>query len=499
MSFNPFASTSVLVSAVESRPGSALVHPVAVRRTNDARPRVVHARYDAALTNGENVRHWALADSLSARAANSPYVRQTLRNRSRYECANNSYARGAAKSLANDTVGTGPRLQMLTDDDTLNERLEMEFNEWALEIGLADKLWTMRHAKCVDGESFGMLTTNPAITGPVQLDLTLIEADQIATPTYAAPGVANVDGMKLDQYNNVLEYHVLNAHPGDAVPMPWTFRRVPARYVLHWFRGDRPGQYRGVPEITAALPLFAQLRRYTLAVLAAAETAADYAAVVYSDLPPDDNDPIEPFDVFEIERRMMTTLPQGWKMGQFDAKQPATTYAEFKREILTEIGQCINMPYNIIAGNSSGYNFSSGRLDHLKYYKAIHVDQFQLKRRVLDRLFLAWLDEFSRVANFLPGGPDMVGGWPHQWFFDGHLAIDPEKEARAAETNLKNNRTTLADEWARRGEDYRKKLKQRGRERALEIEYGIVPAASAAVPVPVSNSKGEDDGGEYED
>ena len=43
---------------------------------------------------------------------------------------------------------------------------------------------------------------------------------------------------------------------------------------------DRPGQARGIPDITPALPLFAQLRRFTLAVLAAAETAADDDCIV---------------------------------------------------------------------------------------------------------------------------------------------------------------------------------------------------------------------------
>ncbi len=36
------------------------------------------------------------------------------------------------------------------------------------------------------------------------------------------------------------------------------------------------------------------------------------------------------------------------------AEQPATTYAEFKREILNEIARCLNMPFNVAAGNSSG-------------------------------------------------------------------------------------------------------------------------------------------------
>jgi len=43
--------------------------------------------------------------------------------------------------------------------------------------------------------------------------------------------------------------------------------------------------------------------------------------------------------VVELERRMATVLPSGWRLGQIQAQQPATTYAEFKREILNEIAE----------------------------------------------------------------------------------------------------------------------------------------------------------------
>ena len=77
--------------------------------------RIMRARYDAAITNDENRRHWANADALSPDAAAAPTVRRTLRMRSRYEVANNSYARGIVDTLANYTIGAGPRLQMLTE------------------------------------------------------------------------------------------------------------------------------------------------------------------------------------------------------------------------------------------------------------------------------------------------------------------------------------------------------------------------------------------------
>ena len=80
----------------------------------------MQAKFDAAMTTLDNARHWSMADSLSADAAMSPDVRQTLRNRSRYEIANNAYAKGMVSSIAGDVIGTGPRLQITGDGEMNN-------------------------------------------------------------------------------------------------------------------------------------------------------------------------------------------------------------------------------------------------------------------------------------------------------------------------------------------------------------------------------------------
>ena len=209
--------------------------------------------------------------------------------------------------------------------------------------------------------------------------------------------------------------------------------------MIHYFRTERPGQSRGIPEIMPALPLFAQLRRYTLAVLAAAETAADFAAVLYTDAPANgEAADVEPMDLVELERRMATVLPGGWKLGQVQARATGNRYAEFKREILNEIARCLNMPFNVACGNSSGYNYASGRLDHQTYYKRIRVDQAHLGTVVLDRVLRAWFDEAVLISDFLPRGcgPLPSGTSPHQWFWDGQEHVDPAKEATAQATRL---------------------------------------------------------------
>jgi lambda family phage portal protein len=453
----------------------------------------LRARYDAAMTTEENRRHWAAADGLSARAANSAEVRRILRNRARYEVANNSYARGIVLTLANDSVGTGPRLQMLTSNAEANRRIEQEFSRWAKAVGLAEKLRTMRMARAQDGEAFAILTSNPRLPTPVKLDLRLVEADQVTTPDLNALAGNAVDGILFDAFGNPIEYHVLRDHPGDAqLALGLQYDRLPAEAVVHWFRVDRPGQVRGIPDIMPALPLFAQLRRFTLAVIAAAETAADFAGILYTDAPPGgEADAAEPFEPIELESRALVTMPGGWKMSQLQAEQPATTYAEFKREILNEIARCLNMPFNIAAGNSSGYNYASGRLDHQTYYKSLRVEQAHLEAVVLDRVLAAWLDEAVLIPELWPEDLGPMPEWPHQWFWDGQEHVDPAKEATAQATRLASHTTTLAYEYARQGRDWEDALRQRAKELALMRKLGL--NAAQTVPGPASDEEPTDD------
>jgi len=443
---------------------------------------VVRARFDAAQTTAENAKHWAMADALSADGAASADVRRKLRQRARYEVANNSYAKGIVLTLANDCIGTGPRLQLLADDGQINRQVEMAFAEWSEAVNLAEKLRTMRMAKSTDGETFAVLTANPMIDSPVKLDVQLVEADRVASPLMALLPVANdVDGITLDAWGNPQTYTILRQHPGDLTAWKTQYDLVPAEAVVHWFRADRPGQHRGIPEITPALPLFAQLRRYTLAVIAAAETAADFAAVLFTDAPANgEAQALEPMDVVELEKRMATVLPDGWRLGQIEAQQPTTSYAEFKREILNEIARCLNLPYNIAACNSSGYNYASGRLDHQTYYKSIRVEQAHLGEAVLDRIFAAWVDEAMLTSEL--SSLRSMRSVPHQWFFDGTEHVDPAKEANAQATRLSSNTTTLAIEYARQGRDWETELRQRAKERALMAELGLTTPQPAPQP-----------------
>lgn len=437
--------------------------------------------YDSAEDGATDRRHWARGvDNLSAALANSLTVRKTLRERARYEFANNSYAKGLFRGIANDLIGTGPKIQFESEDRNLKQR----FIEWSREVSLTAKLHTARVTKGRDGEVFFVVYSDDALRGPIKLNVMLVETDRVTDPDWAFGLRSDVnDGITYDPNGRPLTYTILDGHPADITPSKANSKTYDAQYVFHWYQVDRPGQLRGIPELTAGLPLFAQLRRYTKAVLTAAETAADFAVLLKTDYPADGEDPSgEPFDTIELERGLMTTLPAGVTAEQFKAEQPTTTHKEFKGELLREGGREVNVPYNRMSGDSSSYNYSSAKLDQQIYERALEVDRYELESVVLGNLVRMWIKEASMMPGLLPSDLviDSTGNVPHKWYWDGSKSIDPLKDAVSDGQRLQDNTITLAEIYAEKGQDWEEALKQRAKEIALLRELGIVGDASAS-------------------
>lgn len=413
-------------------------------------PRVIRAKYDAAQTTSENTRHWANADALSAREANSLAVRKKIRERARYEVANNSYAKGITLTLANTLIGSGVRLQISTPDDAVNSAIESRWAKWSRSVRMADQLRTMKLAKTGDGEAFAIIATNDLVNDSVKLDIRLIEADQVTSATVLRDQ-REIDGIWFDDFGNPVRYDVLRQHPGDAITSRFEFDPLPSRRVIHWFRCDRPGQVRGVSEIASALPLFALLRRFTLASITAAEVAACFAAILQTQSAPEGAELVTPFDTWEIERGMMTNAPAGYELKQLESKHPNSTYDMVVYALVREICRCVNLPVTLALLDSSKSNFSSSRLDHLIYRSACEVERQDCEREVLDPIFSEWLNEAVMIPGYLPPASSaFLSDLPHSWHWDPWPAIDQITEAQADTERLTNGTATLAtvtDDW----------------------------------------------------
>lgn len=445
--------------------------------------------YDAADGTVENDDRWPSADSLSSNAALDPATRQALRERSRNECQNNSYAAGLVEGIATDLVGTGPRLQLTIPGVSREvcQQIEAGWANWCHAADLADDLRILHQTRLRDGEAFALIIDNPALvatgTTPVTLDLKLYESEQVSDPWDFGLDPLYVDGILSDANGNRLSYTFLKYHPGGTFAWgAYLTEKFEARDVLHWYKPDRPGQVRGVPMLAPGLPLFAQLRRYTLATLTAAEVAATLAGVMKTNAPADAGAEVEVTALQDIDlvRGALLTLPNEWDAVQFKPEQPVSTYSDFKGQILNEIGRGCGVPFNVVSGNSSGYNYSSGRLDHILYQKAVLAERARLERRILDPLFVQFIFEFIRCSGLRAVLPALTM-WRWKFHWDGFGTLDPQKDAQTDQIELSIGTTTLAEIHARKGQDWETAMRQRAAElslaQSLETDLGLPPGS----------------------
>ena len=498
-----------------------------------------------------NAKHFAGATNADINALLGSSL-ETVRNRAIHELTNNGYAAGIAGTFATFVVGSGPRLQINSDDDEFAQFVEREFPVWAEQadvegkLSLADMLDLGVRQLCSCGEILATEQTEPE-DPRVQLRYRFLEPHRLADPWGLIGSEQVHNGIEVNAAGRPVKYYLHKAHPGTA--KHWgkvgQYDAVPADQVVHVYRYDRAEADRGFPWLMPSIDVFAKLRRWTLAVIDAAETAANLALFLSTDSESINAEEIESADLFEIERNMMMTLPAHWKPGQLEAKYPPSSYKEVKWELIGEAARPIHMPTNIALANSSEYNYASGRLDHQAYFRYVRAVQNWLSRRLLNRVLARWLDEAMRIPGYVPGRRAARIGRPRlrmltsagaaergavptarldfsgqpaelvardlvAWYWPGFEHVDPLKEANAQDTKLGNGSTNLIDEDARDGHDYEQQMRKRLRIKLRAVrmveEEGegkvtvedLLPhlrpkAAAAPLPPPADKDKDEDD------
>jgi capsid protein len=315
----------------------------------------------------------------------------------------------------------------------------------------------MAHAMLQDGEAFAVMQNNPELSvsrnANVQLDFLPIEADQVQTPYLPFQERGYIDGIRFDEFGNILWYDVLPSHPCSNNHGNWDPPvRVPPSQMLHWFKQERPDQHRGIPVGTSTLNTGAAGRRFREATLAAAETAADFTLMLESELSASEEPFVEP-SILDIEKRMMTALPRGVKAHQLEAEHPNAQYEAFNRTVLSEEGRPFSMPYNLTACDSSNYSFASGKLDVLCFWSEMDVIRCDADEFVLDRLFASWWREWTILGSFRNVPPD------HQWDWPPKPTIDAVAEATSNDMRLKNGTLTLRQAYSDQGMDFEDQLR----------------------------------------
>ena len=424
--------------------------------TRKKKPVEIRAKFDVAQTTSDNRKHWTGADGLAARAAMSHAVRRVVRIRSRYEAENNSWYAGILRTAVNHIVGgAGPRLQMLSADPAANSRIEIAFQKWATTVDFADVIRMAVEAYWRDGEVFLMRADSP-VKYPISLNIRLLEADQVSAPfvNQSFNDPFQDDGIRFNRDTDEIEIYVYDHHPGTNAPVSslcGQWYRAKAE-VTHLFRAERPGQIRGIPRVTPALQTLPIMRRQELATLYSAETAANFAMYMKT-TGPAINPAESPTDFAEIEltRNMLTTLPEGWDIGQVDPKQPGPSYEMFQRQALMSFCRCTNMPYTLAAGTGKDANFSSFKGDMKNVWEPeVQVERNRIEYAILEPVLQWFMESAVFAPGLLDGIPpiDQVG---HRWHWAPLPELDAIESANASLLRMSIGQSSPAEESARRG------------------------------------------------
>lgn len=479
----------------------------------------VRGAYDLAQTHAENERHFAMADNLSARAANSPAVRGIMRRRSRYEAANNPQFKRILKAYVKDVIGTGPRLQLTTGHEAFDAYVTKHWTRWFKAVRYVRKLRVSLRGRVVNGESFRQRITNPELRTSVKLDIRPFEADRCTTLFENAADPLKVDGIDFDQYGNAVTYWITD-HPGDLSALNWKPRPISAKYITHWFDEEREEQVRGVPELHSSIELMADGRRFRKATRLKAESAASTNGVIYADVAagamPDDFEE----GPFEFDRNTDHVMPVGWKREEYEQKSPNDTYEMFNRETASEAGAPLGMTANVSTGNSSQYNFSSTRYDGEHWFGEVDCQREDCELIVVNPDVQAWFAEFKLTEDFREFAEsdesrdvadhgtaavtleDAIAAFESgdavEWEWDGHPQVDQVKSATGSDMDIAAGRSSTETEAAAYGRNARTELAKEAKYLGMTVEqflrgkriqrFGFDPNDPKAVAPGTANS-----------
>ncbi len=439
----------------------------------------------------------------------------TLRDRSRDLCRNNPLAGGALKTKLTHVVGTGFRLQARIDRTVLNltdeeaDKIEAAIQrEWRLffdsrECDIArtltgTALTRMAYHQAKENGDVFILLPRKKIKGVVyDLKLQIIEADRVCNKDNVQDTSLLAGGIKKDKFGAPVEYHILKTHPGSlskaAVQEKWQVRKAfgektGLRNVIHLYNPTRPGQSRGVPDLSNVIELFKQLGRYSEAEIMAAvvsgmftvfiETETGAGGFDYSNLGDETGSSGDDKD-YKLGNGLMVELAAGEKIHDSNPGRPNASFDAFVLAILRQIGVGLEIPFEILIKHFTS-SYSAARASLLEFWKYVLTERLWLTENFVKPVYEIWMWEAVAKGRISAPGffadPVIRAAWLGAQFVGPSKGqIDELKEVNAARARLESRLTTLEQETAAmNGGDWEKNHIQQVKERKKQLADGLI-------------------------
>lgn len=493
--------------------------PLAARQAAQRMAQMNHwrasAAYQAARYDHASTQNWH-ASGLSGHAAASQ-SRAVLNARVRDLVRNDSNMAAGLERKVNNVVGAGLQLSAepdydfigiaVEDRERISDQIEALWSQFTDEQGcwfdaerhgnLADMLLVQCHHMETEGEFFAILPwrDEPAPTG-FQTCVQIVHPSRCSNPMGMPDGPTLRDGVEIDGMGAAIGYHFRRAHPGDqfvsSAQFQWDFFARDLAdaggrpYVLHGYNRNEAGLYRAVSNLWSVLRKQYQGEKYFDTELQAAQLNATMALFIET--------PLDMFDAAEslspetvagqqqfageyhsanpvtFDGAQINILASGEKAHLTKPEHPNAAFDPFMKNVLRALASIIGVTYEQLTMDWSEVNYSSARAAILEVAKGFKVALGRLKSRFLKPLYWAFLQEiFDKGMIEVPAGALSFDQAPDAWagcsfIGAGKGYVDPLKEVQAAGLRIVMGLSTLKQECAEQGQDYKKLILQTAKE-----------------------------------
>ncbi|HYX37114.1 MAG TPA: phage portal protein [Oligoflexus sp.] len=444
----------------------------------------------------------------------------TLRDQCRQLDRNESLARGAIENYTTNVIGDGLRPQARIDHELAGitepdarafERraekvFEMHMGKAAADFHGQSTLQEIEQqafrSTMLDGDCLVIrrYRDRPGVILPVCLQL--IDGARIQNPSFGSAREVEIrEGVEFDKAGVPVAYHVETTPRGIGIG-PGTVR-VPRfddegnQVALHVFRKRLPGQSRGEPFLAPVVQKFKQLTDYSEAEILAAAINACYTTFITTETPdvaarqksaiPEALRPPQKRHTEKFGPGIMMELLPNEKVDRSAPGRPNPNFDPFVQAVIKQIGIGLGLPYEVYTQHfQSSYSAARGAIleawKSFKVWRSWFIEAFC-------RPVWEWVitDAVREGLLEAPGFDDPLARQAYlatQWTGTEMESIDPLKESKSNECDIKNGIRSRRSIIESQGRDFDKHVRE------YTAEADIFKIQSKAQPLSVAQEQG---------
>jgi capsid protein len=325
-----------------------------------------------------------------------------------------------------------------------------------------------------DGECFILLTVDAVGRWP---RLQLIEAHRVRTPEklISDEGKTIVDGVKIDEKSGrPIGYYI----DGNEKP-------IPASSIIHVFEPSRAGQYRGIPFLSSALNLLADLSEIEKLEIKAARAAAVVANILTTasgevsaeDLIANGGNVSTNSTTSEVsayQERLggeTIVLRPEEKLEQFKSDRPSVITMEYLRQLRADVCAACGIPSVLAFPEQMQGTQYRGALDMAAtFFKCRSAVMQEVVRRI-------WEYVIGESKNF----DETLNPAPPDWYrvtipSPRAVNVDVGRNSAAMLSELQAGVTTYSQIYGPLGIHWEDAFRELAEQRKVAVELGILPA-----------------------